>query len=145
MTNNIREQLEDQIMDVLKNLDDSEMVNVWNEYCERVNDYDSRIEDMEMLDEIFSGQDAIYILQRAYYGHDQWSDDSEFNPNRAWFTFNGYGNLISLDWIGYNSYAGKFGDCIDEEAVVDYIIDNIDGLYCDEITDILDDYENEID
>ncbi len=139
-----REALENQIMEVLKGLDDNDMVNVWNEYCERTNSYDDRIEDMGSLDEIFCGQDATYILNRAFFGHDQWSDDSAFNPNRSWFTFNGYGNLISLDWIGYNEYADKFGDCIDEDAIVDYVIDNMDSLNNDEITNILDEYENNI-
>ena len=143
MTN--KEQLTTQIMEVLKSLDDSDMVYIWNEYCEAAHYYDNRIEDMDMLDEIFNGQDAICILQRAFYGHDQWSDESEFNPNRAWFMFNGYGNLISIDWVGYNSYAEKFGDCIDEDALLDYIIDNMDGLGNDEITDIINDYQNGID
>ena len=146
MNEMIREKLENQIMDVLKGLDDSEMVSVWNEYCDNCNMYDDRIYDMCELDEIFSGEDVTFILNRAFFGHDQWNEDSSFNPNRDWFTFNGYGNLISMDCIGYNEYSGKFMcDCIDENAIVDYVLDNMDGLNCDEITEILDDYENGID
>lgn len=141
----IREKLEDQIMEVLKGLDDSEMVNLWNEYCDRNNYYDDRIYYMEEIDEIMNGQDVTYILNRAFFGHDQWSEESSFNPNRDYFTFNGYGNLISMDAIGYNEYANKFMcDYIDEDAIVNYILDNMDSLECDEITEILDDYENGI-
>ena len=141
----VREKLFNQVMTVLMNLDDSDMVQVWNEYCDRVNCYDDRIYDMAELDEIFCGQDVTYILNRAFFGHDQWNEESAFNPNRDWFTFNGYGNLISMDSIGYNEYSGKFMcDYIDEDAVVDYVLDNMDALECDEITDILDDYENGI-
>lgn len=134
-----REALKNQVMDVLKDMDDSELVYTWNEYCDRVNMYDDRIESMDMLDELFSGQDVTYILNRAYYGSDQFGD--EFCPSREWFMFNGYGNLVSLDWIAYNKYADKFGDCIDECALVDYILDNMDALYCDDIGEILSDYE----
>lgn len=146
MNEMIREKLFDQVLTVLKDMDGSDLVNVWNEYCDRVNCFDDRIYSMDELDEIFCGQDATYILNRAFFGHDQWSDDSAFNPNREYFTFNGYGNLISIDCIGWNEYADKFMcDYIDEDAIIDYVLDNLDALECDEITDILDDYENGID
>ena len=133
--------MEKKIMEVLKGMEDGELISVWNEYCDNCNMFDDRIYYMEELDEFFSGQDATYILNRAFYGHDQWGDNSKFNPNRNYFTFNGYGNLISLDWIGWNEYAGNFGDCIDEHALIDYIIENNDCLYNDEIQGVLDDME----
>lgn len=145
MNEMIREKLFDQVMDVLKNLDDSELVYVWNEYCDRVNYYDDCIYSMDELDEIFIGQDVTYILNRVFFGSDQFNSDSSFNPNRDYFTFNGYGNLVSLECIGYNEYADKFMySGLDIDAVIDYILDNMDALECDEITDILDDYENGI-
>jgi hypothetical protein len=134
--------MEAKIMEVLKGMEDGDLISVWNEYCDKCNMFDDRIYYMEELDEIFSGQDVTYILNRAFYGHDQWGDNSEFNPNRNYFTFNGYGNLISLDWIGWNEYAGSFGDCIDVQAMIDYIIENNDCLYNDEIQDVLNDIED---
>lgn len=125
------------IMNALKEMTNDELVSVWNEYCDANNMYDDRIYYMSELDEVFSGQDATYILNRAFFGHDQWGDESEFNPNRDFFTFNGYGNLISLDWIAFNEYAGKFGDCIDEDALADYIADNEDSLYNDSLEAVL--------
>lgn len=146
MNEMIREKLFDQVLTVLKDMDDSELVNVWNEYCERVNYYDDRIESMDMLDELFDGDSVTNILNRAFFGNDQFNSDSSFNPNRDYFTFNGYGNLVSLECIGYNEYADKFMySGLDIDAVIDYILDNMDALESDEITDILDDYENGID
>lgn len=146
MTETTRKQLEEQILEVLKGLDDSDIVNVWNEYCERNNYYDDRLESMDLLDEIYAGQEPTEILRRAFYGHDQFGDESEFNPNRDWFYFNGYGNLVSVECVGWNDYANEFMfDRFDEDAVIDYILDNMDALECDEITEILDDYENGID
>lgn len=146
MDNIIREQLAKQILEVLKGLDDGDVVNVWNEYCERNNYYDDRLESMDLLNEIYAGQEPTEILRRAFYGHDQFGDNSEFNPNRDYFYFNGYGNLVSVECVGWNEYTNKFMfDRFDEDAVVDYVLDNMDGLDCDEITEILDNYENGID
>ena len=134
--------MEEKILEVLKGMEDGDLISVWNEYCDKCNMYDDRIYYMEEIDDLFSGQDVTYILNRAFFGHDQWSDNSEFNPNRAYFTFNGYGNLISLDWISYNEYADSFGDCIDDSALVDYIVENNDSLYNDDIQNVLDEIDD---
>lgn len=145
MNETTRTLLSNQIMEILKGMDDSELVYVWNEYCERVNNYDDRIESIDLLEDMFSGDCIINILNRAYFGNDQFNENSSFNPNRDWFTFNGYGNLVSLECIGWNEYAQEFMySGFDEDAVVDYIIDNMDSLENDEISELLDDYENGI-
>lgn len=139
-----RKALENQILDVLKNMDDSELSYIWNEYCERCNMYDDRIEDMDLLPELFNGDDIFNILNRAYFGSDQFNKESSFNPTRDFFTFNGYGNLVSIECIGWNGYANKFMyDGLDIDAVIDFIIDNNDSLYNDDIQTILDDAEYE--
>lgn len=72
---------------------------------------DNRYYNMEDLAEIYSGVDPIEILNRAYFGHDEDSYITDnygekhydaFNPNRDYFTFNGYGNLVSSDWKDYS-------------------------------------------
>ena len=74
---------------------------------------DDRWEDMEELDEIFEGKSVTYILDCAFYGYDvdTWSTDSHgekeygaFNPNRDYFRFNGYGNLVSSNYKDYSDY-----------------------------------------
>ena len=116
---------------------DIEELDSWNGCL-----YDRRLEPMETLDEIYQGKDVTEILRRAYYGHD---DDSwhiedgekvydEFNPNREYFYFNGYGNLVSTDELDYSDYLDEYyvQDIIDNEGHLDLsdgaqeIIDNYD-------------------
>ena len=116
---------------------DIEELDSWNGCL-----YDRRLEPMEMLDEIYQGKDVTEILRRAYYGHD---DDSwhiedgekvydEFNPNRDYFYFNGYGNLVSTDERDYS-------DFLDENYVQD-IIDNENNLdMSDGAQEIIDNYD----
>ena len=91
--------------DVLEELDS------WNGFLS-----DDRWENMEELDEIFEGKSVTYILERAFYGYDAdtWHTDSHgekehgaFNPNRNYFRFNGYGNLVSSDNKDYSDYCDE--------------------------------------
>lgn len=103
---------------------------------------DNRIEDMDFLDELYQGKEATEILRRAYFGHDDdtWHEENgervydEFNPNRDYFYFNGYGNLVSTDERDYIDYLDLdyVQDIIDNEGHLDLsdgaqeIIDNYD-------------------
>lgn len=78
---------------------------------------DDRYYEMEMLSEFYNGTDPIELLQRAYYGRDDdtWTTDSngnktygEFNPNREYFYYNGYGNLVSSDYKDYSAHLDKY-------------------------------------
>ena len=80
---------------------------------------DDRYCSMEELNDLYSGQEPQEILFRAFYGFDadSWHTDSSgnkiyeaFNPNRDYFYFNGYGNLVSSDYKYYS-------DKLDEYAV----------------------------
>lgn len=89
---------------------------------------DNRIEDMDILDEIYQGKEATEILRRAYFGYDDdtWHDENgervhgEFNPNRDYFYFNVYGDLVSTDYKDYSDY-------LDLDFVQD-IVDNYGHL-----------------
>lgn len=72
---------------------------------------DDRMYQMEDLSEIYHDEDPLEILRRAFYGHDDetYTTDErgekhygEFNPNRDYFYFNGYGNLVSCDYKDYS-------------------------------------------
>lgn len=74
---------------------------------------DDRCYPMSELDELLAHKTPTEILQLAFYGRDDdnWHTDShgdkvygEFNPNREYFYFNGYGNLVSTDYIDYSNY-----------------------------------------
>ena len=72
---------------------------------------DDRYYSMDELDNVYDGQSTTEILCRAFYGYDAetWTKDSDgekrygaFNPNRDYFSFNGYGNLVSSNYKDYS-------------------------------------------
>lgn len=107
--------------------ENEEEFNTLIEELDSYNGYlgDDRYYNMEDLDEFYSGVEASEVLRRAFYGHDAetWHTDSHgekeygaFNPNRDYFYYNGYGNLVSAD---YKDYSYKL-----DEWFVNEIIDN---------------------
>ena len=127
--------------------------NTFNDCIEELDVYngylcDERYYSMDELNEFFSGSEPIEILQRAYFGRDDdtWQTDAdgnkiygEFNPNREYFTFNGYGNLISSK---YKDYTHKL-----DEYFVNALLENrsyIDTIESyDELAALFDELENE--
>lgn len=105
----------------------------WNGYLN-----DERYYPMDELNEIFSGTSCVDILNRAYFGYDldSWTTDSSgnkiynaFNPNREFFTFNGYGNLVSTDYIDYSDFLDDyFIQALSESRSHIWVIDSDDEL-----------------
>ena len=126
------------IRDILTTLDDSDIITMWNEYCAEVNRYDDEIMTYYDLKEyiVSSSRDVMSWLNRFYFGSDDYSQEGSANPNRDYFTFNGYGNIISFDII-YNNYSDEF-NYIDEMEMIEYIINNQNSFYNDEIQEIID-------
>jgi hypothetical protein len=125
-----------------------ELFNQTIEELDSYNGYlgDDRYYEMDMLSEFYYGTDPIELLNRAYFGCDSetWHTDSSgnkiygaFNPNREYFSYNGYGNLVSSDYKDYSAYL--------DDYFIDAVIDNQDYLYLDdEITAILEADNDEI-
>lgn len=148
-TNEIRtrEQIIDDIISFFADNDDAlteciEDLDTYNGYLD-----DDRYYDMEMLDEFYAGADPTEILQRAFYGHDaeSWHTDSRgekeygaFNPNRDYFRYNGYGNLVSYDYKDYSDH----NDFCFVVALIENRndIDSIDNY--NDLAELLDEYEN---
>ena len=100
--------------------------DVFNDCMEELDSYngylgDDRYYNMEELNDLYSGQEPQEILFRAFYGFDadSWHTDRSgnkiyeaFNPNREYFYFNGYGNLVSSD---YKDYSDKLDEYVIEE------------------------------
>lgn len=96
--------------------------DLFNSCIEELDSYngylnDDRYYEMEMLDEFYHGTEPLEILRRAYFGRDNdtWTTDSsgnkiygEFNPNRDYFTYNGYGNLVSTDYKDYSAHLDEY-------------------------------------
>lgn len=115
---------QDKIKELLEEMSDSELLSVYMEYCDSANICDGGIYDMDDFDEIMSGSEPWEIARSCFYG--------DFRPCDKYFSFNGYGNLISFDYISEHIY-------IDD--IARYIIDNEDALNNDDIQEILDEEE----
>ncbi len=118
-------------------VNDIEELDSWNGY---LGDY--RVIPMEDLDDFYQGTKPSEILRRAFFGYDDVYSTSKqkasFNPNRDYFYFNGYGNLVSTDERDYS-------DFLDENFVQD-IIDNEPNLSLSKgAQEIIDNYETEDD
>lgn len=102
--------------------------------------YDDKIYLMDDLNEFFSNEKPDEIIRRAFYGYDEtYTKDEQrepFNPNREYFYFNGYGNLVSINKVDYSDYLNNY--------FIQLIIDNRYNLSLSSgAEDIIDDYEDE--
>jgi hypothetical protein len=125
--------------------------DIFNACIEELDSYngylnDDRYYEMEMLNEFYSGTDPIELLQRAYYGRDDdtWTIDAsgnktygEFNPNRDYFYYNGYGNLVSSDYKDYSAHLDEYA--INAMSENRQYIDTIDDN--DELSALFDELE----
>lgn len=86
-----------------------EELDSWNGYLG-----DDRYYDMDELDELYHDEQPSEVLRRAFYGYDETyshrdeDDRMPFNPNRNYFKFNGYGNLVSSDYKDYTDMLDKY-------------------------------------
>ena len=133
--NEQRQEVIDKIIDYFN--DNEEIFNQCVEELDSWNGYlgDDRYYNMEDLNELYNCSDPLELLQRAFYGHDDETFEinvdgskdfsrSSFNPNRDYFYYNGYGNLVSAD---YKDYSDKLDDdLIDELQSARYEVDVID-------------------
>ena len=126
--------------------------DIYNEAAEELdlcNGYldNYRYYSIDELDEFYNGTKPTEILLRAFYGYDEeiYSTDASgnreygpFNPNREYFRYNGYGNLVSAD---YKDYAGLLDHYIIESMLEnrDYI-DTIDNN--SELSELFDELES---
>lgn len=127
--------------------------NIFNECIEELDSYngylgDDRYYEMEFLNEFYNSTEPLELLQRVYFGRDDdnWTTDNngnktygEFNPNRDYFYYNGYGNLVSSD---YKDYSYKL-----DHYFVDSLYENRQYLYCiddnEELSALFDELEME--
>lgn len=99
--------------------------DVFNACIEELDSYngyltDDRYYEMYLIDEFYANGDPLELLNRVFYGYDadNYITDSygekhheSFNPNREYFKYNGYGNLVSADYKDYSAHLD--GYCIE--------------------------------
>lgn len=108
---------------------------------------DDKYYDMDCLNEFYNEEEPLELLYRAFYGYDAdtYTTDSsgnrthgEFNPNRNYFKYNGYGNLVSTN---YPDYSDKL-----DNYFIDKLLENrqyINGIEeSEELTILFDELEN---
>ena len=140
---------EEIIADIITYFKDNK--DVFNDCMDELDEYngylgDNRYYSMDMLEEFYRGSDPLEILRRAYYGRDDntWTTGSngdkiygEFNPNREYFYYNGYGNLVSSDYKDYSHLLDNYAiEAMNENR---FDIDSIDND--EELTPLFDELE----
>lgn len=124
----MNENIIEKIIDYLK--ENEEVFNNLIEDLDSYNGYlgDDRYYFMDDLNDLYSGSAPTEILTRAFYGYDAtYGNESReaFNPNREYFYFNGYGNLVSSDDKDYSDRLDEYfiEECAKYRAHL-YTIDN---------------------
>lgn len=89
---------------------------------------DDRFYPMDELEFMIDASDLMSVLDMCCFGDDldSWHYEGStkvygsFNPNRDYFSFNGYGNLCSSNWKDYSDY-------ITEETILE-MLENRDDI-----------------
>jgi hypothetical protein len=129
------EEITADIIEYFKNNED-----LFNDCMEELDSYNGYLSDdryfsMDELDELHNGTEPSEILRRAFFGYDEetYTTDRDgnktygaFNPNRDYFRYNGYGNLVSADYKDYTGQLDKYAveSMSENRSYVDSIDDN---------------------
>ena len=114
---------------------DIEELDSWNGYLG-----DDKVIPMEEFDDYYQGVEPSKIVRRAFFGFDEPHAKSDkkasFNPNRDYFYFSSYGNLVSTDQRDYSDY-------LDEDFVQEIIDNEPDLSLSSGAQEIIDEYEDQ--
>ena len=135
--------------DIIEYFENNE--DIFNDCIEELDSYngylsDDRYYSMDELDELHNGTEPSELLRRAFYGYDEetYTTDRDgnktygaFNPNRDYFRYNGYGNLVSADYKDYSGMLDKYAveSMSENRCYIDSIDDN------EELTALFDELE----
>ena len=111
------------IENAVDNLNESDLMYIWNEYCDYNNYYEDKVYYVSELDELCYGMKPTEIISR-------------------------YGDLDSFEYFTdgvYTEGSNDLLDLIDYGALIDYIIDNEEDFDNSDIADALEEIEEEYD
>ena len=116
----IRKQIEDLVFDTIDNMNDSEMIDLWNEYCNDNGYYDDRIEyfDEGVFNDLMSGKTPYEIYQII--------DNSDISF---------FDNYCRYDGYELNTFTDIY-DSIDIENLVEWIIEEENDLCNSDIDEL---------
>lgn len=135
--------------DIIEYFENNE--DLFNDCVEELDSYngylnDDRYYSMDELDDLHNGIEPSEILRRAFFGYDEetYTTDGSgnktygaFNPNREYFRYNGYGNLVSTDYKDYTGQLDKYA--VESMSENRCYIDSIDND--EELTALFDELE----
>ena len=75
----------------LDKMSDSDLVIAWNIRCDLLDYMDDSIYQIEDFNEFYHSVEPLEIASRIFYG--------DFCPNDEFFTFDGYGNPVSSNYV----------------------------------------------
>lgn len=90
----------------LKHMNEADLLHAWQIRCDELNCMDDSIFDMDDFNELMNGFEPIYIAMRVSFG--------DFNPHDEYFYFDGYGNLVSINYLSQIIHFSDFADEITE-------------------------------
>lgn len=135
--------------DIIEYFENNE--DIFNDCMEELDSYNGYLNDdryfsMDELDELYNGTEPSELLRRAFFGYDEetYTTDRDgnktygaFNPNREYFRYNGYGNLVSADYKDYTEQLDEYAiEAMNENR---NYIDSIDND--EELTALFDELE----
>ena len=106
------------------NLYDNEKIALLNEYLYDVNYSDNTLFPMDEIDEILSGNTPEEIIRLAFYGGRYGFPQDNFNPNDEYFSFNGYGNIVSISGYDIQEYCEVYLDDMIKSGALDHLVDD---------------------
>ena len=102
---------------------DGEKITLLNEYLGNVNYTDHMIYFMDEIDEILYGITPDNIIRLAFYGNRFNFEQDNFNPNNEYFSFNGYGNLVSISGYDLEAYCDLYLDDMINAGALEHLIE----------------------
>lgn len=133
------------------------VAKLYNHFKENEDDFNDSIEELDSYngylgDDRYYSMDELYelnpvnsqddfddLMNRIYYGHDDYcGGGSAFCPNRNYFYYNGYGNIVSSDYKDYSDHLDNY--------FIDSLIENYNSLALpDAVEEIFEEYEGQDD
>ena len=114
------------LVDYIDSMGVEEKIALHNTYCDAANCMDNCIYAMDEMEEILDGVDKWELVRMVQFG--------DFDCTKDFWSFNGYGNLVSYNAWELPVYA---------EDIADYVLRKEDSLGNDEIKEILDGEDND--
>lgn len=105
---------------------DDEKITLLNEYLGNVNYTDNMVYSMDDIDEVLYGITPGEIIQLALYGGRFNFKQDSFNPNDEYFSFDGYGNLVSISGYELRYYCDLYLDDMIDAGALEHLIDDDD-------------------